>query len=61
MTDELKPCPFCGEQEFISVRNGMNAVAAWVICNNCGCYGPTEDTKAEAITAWNRREGGQDG
>ena len=36
MTDELKPCPFCGERDFISVVRSLNGVVAWVDCNNCG-------------------------
>ena len=59
MIDELKPCPFCGKREFISVVRSLNGVVAWVDCTNCGCYGPAKNTEAEAIAAWNRRGGGQ--
>lgn len=57
--EKLKPCPFCGNQEFVTVVRSLNVVVAWVDCNNCGCYGPAENTEAEAIAAWNHREGEQ--
>ena len=56
--EKLKPCPFCGEQEFVSLVRSLNGVVAWVDCNNCGCYGPAKNTEAEVkmILAyfWNR-------
>lgn len=69
MSDEtLKPCPFCGGAG--EVRIGYHAKTdAHVGCPDCHAEGPlvgSEDWsgcchKAEAIAAWNRREGRGDG
>ena len=56
MPDELKPCPFCGEaseSKIILSSSGMGV--EFVACLACGTDGPAEQTKAEAIAAWNRR------
>lgn len=51
MSEELKPCPFCG-----STLLGMSQTGIyWGRCDSCHGEGPTEDTEAEAIAAWNRR------
>lgn len=65
MSDELKPCPFCGGEAHIdgtSWRPTDGAEVAWVTCKRCDAYGPTLPLK-EAIAAWNRRtpEPGKDG
>lgn len=59
---ELKPCPFCGEQ--VSVlecqANGNNVVEYYILCdtelcwinqNNYWCYNDRE----EMVEFWNRR------
>ena len=61
MTDELKPCPFCGGPA--EVRKGTCARRdAWTACcaetvdvDCCGSADPTYFTEADAIAAWNRR------
>lgn len=62
---ELKPCPFCGGEAFIRVIPPHKHFlvnmpdykgGAFVECVNCSC-GIAEDTKEEAIKAWNRRVG----
>lgn len=60
MPNELKPCPFCGnEAEYVCI-NGT----AYVRCKRfikCGAIGPTQPigddfvAKDIAIEAWNRR------
>lgn len=59
MTDELKPCPFCGGKAITNhVRDGRRAV-----CTDCGAaagsqfHGPLTMPSAEdrAIAAWNSR------
>lgn len=66
MSDELKPCPFCGSQETsIEVEIAELGRIARVQCEICGAtqsgigvmVGPDDDvTLAEsAIAAWNRR------
>ena len=57
MSDELKPCPFCGEQEGVYSEAGTEATGphAAIVrgsgCNAVHCH----NTEAEAIAAWNRR------
>lgn len=51
MSEELKPCPFCG-----STLLGMSQTGIyWGRCDSCHCEGPTAETEAKAIAAWNRR------
>ena len=51
--DELLPCPFCGGSAVVSSLYGD-----WYVeCDLCDAGGSGEDTKAEAIAAWNTRAG----
>ena len=67
--NQLKLCPFCGEQARVIAshhprlyrpsRNGNY----YVVCDSCDAllgfdedYGGQFDTEEEAIEAWNRRE-----
>ena len=52
MTEQLKPCPFCGGDAFAD--NGP-AHIWYVQCQECLIDGVLKPTKAEAIEAWNRR------
>lgn len=54
MQSELKPCPFCGWATGLSVFDGGDQ-PYWVECPDCCAQGSPEETKAEAITAWNTR------
>lgn len=49
MTDELKPCPFCGGAELVVADNGG------IACLLCWASGPPAKAETEAIAAWNRR------
>lgn len=62
MTEELKPCPFCGGEDAFVEQSTF--ASSYVICNNCMARGPdsTQDSDDEdepgrdaAITAWNTR------
>lgn len=55
MSDDLKPCPFCGnsKRSWLGVENwqqGFNAT-----CWQCKARAAFKPTEAEAIAAWNRR------
>lgn len=51
---ELLNCPFCGWATGLSVFDGGDQ-PYWVECPDCCAQGSPEETKAEAIAAWNAR------
>lgn len=59
MSEELKPCPICGENMNLMVMKNNHPIAAdkpyYIQCGNgCLCAGPTASATADAaITAWN--------
>jgi Lar family restriction alleviation protein len=55
MSEELKPCPFCGGTGELEV--GSIGRIRLVVCNNNDCLveGPIGHSRDEAIAAWNRR------
>jgi Lar family restriction alleviation protein len=64
VSDELKPCPHCGEEAEIDNDTHLGRVS--VYCSMCGhggfCYEWIEsqaDAEQKAIAAWNRRAGEQ--
>lgn len=53
MSEELKPCPFCGEP----ATPGFCAQNNFVRCTGCSCRTwSCYDTAAKAIAAWNTRK-----
>lgn len=65
---ELKPCPFCGEAEWLRVEIAVDRspnlfpYSGRVVCLNCfasiGSHGfeqTEKEAKNKAILAWNRR------
>ena len=52
MSDELKPCPFCGSSNFYSEKIEFDARVG---CGNCGAKTRLYNTDEEAIEAWNKR------
>lgn len=51
MTDELKPCPFCGGEAEIT----KNEMRVWVHCTKCYSDTNLYQTQKEAVDAWNLR------
>jgi hypothetical protein len=59
MSQELKPCPFCGERPKSLFTNLVLRLAFWkagwhIECR-CGAEGPKCITRERAEAAWNRR------
>ena len=53
MSEELKPCPFCGgEARLVSAFLGTAYI---VLCDTCNAAIKTRRTEAEAMAAWNTR------
>lgn len=50
MSNELKPCPFCGGEAIL-----IKGYFCWVRCDYCGAETVAETSTTEAIAAWNRR------
>lgn len=60
MTEELKPCPFCGYRAYIEEDRINGKVQEWVECANprCGAMGPMWRKCREhklAVKYWNQR------
>lgn len=57
MTDELKPCPFCGGEA--GIWKAQQERPAWIACmGRCSVLVSKEyKTDGEAIAAWNTRAG----
>lgn len=56
MSDELRPCPFCGGEAEFETYGGT---ACAVTCRKCRCGTPTVrlNDGERAVEAWNRRAG----
>lgn len=54
---ELKPCPnpWCRRKFPPKAYRHIGSTTRYVHCDDCGMDGPTADTEAEAIAAWNTR------
>jgi Lar family restriction alleviation protein len=57
MTDEMKPCPFCGGDDIHLFQSKITE--DWVIqCHGIGCwirFTILASEKDEVVAAWNRR------
>lgn len=54
MMTELKPCPFCGSEAYVIIRD-VDDWTPWIRCKGCGVETDCFDSAEEAIEAWNRR------
>lgn len=54
MSDDMKPCPFCG-QDVCTVQQSFQC--EYVQCDRCEAMGPAGKTTDDAIAEWNRRLG----
>lgn len=55
MSEELKPCPFCGASVTAQETDDGPVRPVSVICGECGASSDIHNTADEAIAAWNRR------
>lgn len=55
MSEELKTCPFCGGKAYF--EGGITVY--WIKCRICGVETLGYDDEADAVDAWNRRDGEQ--
>jgi Lar family restriction alleviation protein len=51
---QIKPCPFCGSNEDISIFSHYDDCNFALFCA-CGFGGVTKKTREDAIQAWNQR------
>jgi len=54
MSEELKPCPFCGKKR-ITTETDIHPSGIYAYCTYCHCRGPLTDDAPSAIEAWNAR------
>ena len=53
---DIKPCPFCGEDNLRVERDSSDGVSFYVICNECLAQGPCSLTSEDdAVERWDNR------
>ena len=56
MTEQLKPCPFCGgKAKTHHYSTTVISYGIYVMCKDCMTSSKYYDTKRQAIEAWNKR------
>ena len=53
MNHKLKPCPFCGQFDPVSIVEYMGYFS--VNCSDCDVDGPLADHREGAVDSWNIR------
>ena len=62
MTDQIKPCPFCGSDDidadviYFPYRTELTKSVWLVHCLKCHALGPIHIERTGAIAAWNTRD-----
>lgn len=54
MSEELKPCPFCGGTR-IFISEDPLTLHEYAYCDECKASGPEMEDEYTATKAWNRR------
>jgi len=57
MSDELKPCPFCGGEGVEVLDHRERGRPCSVECLECNASTGPQLTDGDAVAAWNRRAG----
>ena len=55
-TENLKPCPFCGEHEGPDGPQIVHSDEVFVECESCHVFTGICENESEAVYRWNRRE-----
>lgn len=58
VTDDMKPCPFCGNTHTLDVMwsESDGLPKWWIECSDCDMSGPqVESTRGDMRDSWNRR------
>ena len=54
MTDELKPCPFCGSKRIV-IHKLPDGKTKFAICMNCKASSNGADREEDVVYLWNKR------
>lgn len=55
ISNDLKPCPFCGSTNVHNERYAMIGAPSQVVCMGCGATSKEADSPEEAARLWNQR------
>ena len=58
MTNDLKPCPFCGSKDvgvYEDIYGNYANILKCVLCRTCNCRTSARRNENEVVEAWNRR------
>ena len=54
MSEELKPCPFCGETK-LTIEDNQKVQDVHVLCNDCGAKTSFDGIRYAVASRWNVR------